>query len=501
MKRFLLNALFACSACHATAPRTAPKAPSVPFHSVMTPLRGLLFALLALAQLVSASGRPEPTSAYLFAHFTGESPKGEQIYFSISEDGLNWTDLNNSDPVLLSNVGEKGVRDPSLLRTADGKRFILLATDLRIASGKGWGTATTRGSTSLVCWESVDLVNWSEPWRVDVAGTIPQAGCAWAPEAIYDEATDDYFVYWATISPRDGERKARIYGAHTKDFRNFTKPELYIARDGRDIIDTQIIEVKGAKHRYYRVSCDGQITFEAGDSLFGDWERTGDLAYLGYTNKQVEGPILFKINGQTKWGLLMDQYASGRGYLPFVTTDLDNSRGFNVLGAADYSLGISHKRHGGILNITRSEYEALCAKWPSQPMLRIAPVATPERFVRHANFKLRIDPDVRPAADACWRMVPGLAGGKDSLSIRSVNFPDRYITATAAGIAMEPNNGSPAYAARATFMQVPGLADPNATSFRLLNSPELYLREENSMLTVGPAHTQAERTQATFLIQ
>ena len=32
-------------------------------------------------------------SAYLFAHFIGEQKDGEQIYFSVSRDGLHWKDL------------------------------------------------------------------------------------------------------------------------------------------------------------------------------------------------------------------------------------------------------------------------------------------------------------------------------------------------------------------------------------------------------------------------
>ena len=60
---------------------------------------------------------------YLFTHFIGESEHGEQIYFSLSEDGLHWNDLNNGQPVLVSDIGEKGVRDPFLIR--DEKNGIL----------------------------------------------------------------------------------------------------------------------------------------------------------------------------------------------------------------------------------------------------------------------------------------------------------------------------------------------------------------------------------------
>jgi hypothetical protein len=333
----------------------------------------LLSACVTFAALVFAGGGTcaaapsEPTSAYLMVHFTGESPRGEQIYFSVSEDGIDWTDLNNAEPVLVSTLGDKGVRDPAIVRSPDGKKFTLLATDLRIANRKGWAAARAQGSTSLIIWESTDLVNWSEPWMADVASAIPEAGCAWAPEAIYDDSTGDYFVYWSTLSPRNGVNEGRIYYARTKDFRTFTPPELYIERNGPgDIIDTQIIEVKGQKHRFYRASRDLQITFEGANSLTGPWERIGDIAHLGYTGRQVEGPAFFKFNQEQKWALLIDQPGQG-GYFPVVITDFSSPRDFKLRPGNAYSFGEGEKRHGGVLNITRSELAALRAKWPSRP--------------------------------------------------------------------------------------------------------------------------------------
>ena len=77
-------------------------------------------------------------AGYLFVHFTGEQKDGEQIYFSISRDGLHWEDLNDGQPVLYSHLGMQGVRDPFLLRDPKQKKFYLIATDLRIEAGEGW---------------------------------------------------------------------------------------------------------------------------------------------------------------------------------------------------------------------------------------------------------------------------------------------------------------------------------------------------------------------------
>ena len=93
-------------------------------------LIGLITTLLASVG-VAVAGQPAaavgPYTAYLMAHFTGESATGEQIYFATSTDGLRWTDLNGSAPVLTSTVGERGVRDPSIVRSPAGDRFYLFA--------------------------------------------------------------------------------------------------------------------------------------------------------------------------------------------------------------------------------------------------------------------------------------------------------------------------------------------------------------------------------------
>ena len=80
------------------------------------------FSALLLTGAAAVAAQPA-RSHYLLVHFTGESPSGEQIYFSTSSDGMRWTDLNGSRPVLVSNVGEKGLRDPSIIRSAKGDKF------------------------------------------------------------------------------------------------------------------------------------------------------------------------------------------------------------------------------------------------------------------------------------------------------------------------------------------------------------------------------------------
>ena len=120
-------------------------------------------------------------AGYLFVHFTGEHKDGEQIYLALSQDGLHWQDLSET-PVLKSSVGMQGVRDPFPVRDPKTGRVYIIATDLRIEAGLGWGAAQFEGSRDLVVWESDDLIHWSKERAVTVG--IPEAGCVWAPEAV-----------------------------------------------------------------------------------------------------------------------------------------------------------------------------------------------------------------------------------------------------------------------------------------------------------------------------
>lgn len=127
---------------------------------------------------------------------------------------------------MTSDQGEKGVRDPFILRSAEGDKFYMIATDLKINGGNGWGAAQTSGSQSLMVWESTDLVNWSDMRMVEVSASI-NAGCTWAPEATYDPITGEYIVYWASKVSEDNYGKQRVY---------YAKPEIFIHSQNQKFI-------------------------------------------------------------------------------------------------------------------------------------------------------------------------------------------------------------------------------------------------------------------------
>ena len=285
---------------------------------------------------------------------------GEQIYFSLSRDGLHWKDLNAGQPVLISDIGEKGVRDPFILRDKLTGKYVIIATDLRIEAGKGWAVAQEAGSRDLMVWESEDMVNWTGPESHTVG--IPEAGCVWAPEAIFDEDRQEYLVFWASMvkEPGDSEPKQRIYAAYTADFHSFGPTEKY--QEGKNhIIDTTILK---AGEYYYRFSKDEtvkNIRLERSKSLKKDSFKEVKAPVLD-TLMGVEGPAAFRFNDREEYCLMVDRFAQDAGYLPLFSTDFGSGQ-FRIADESEYDLGETKKRHGSILCLTEEEYVALEKKW------------------------------------------------------------------------------------------------------------------------------------------
>jgi len=317
---------------------------------IMNP--GLLCLLLAGATAAFASDG----GGFLFVTFNSEAtPMTEQIYFGLSHDGRDWEALNAARPVLVSQLGEKGVRDPYVLRSRDGKKAYIIATDLSINLHHGWTRATHAGSKSIVIWESTDLVKWSAPRIVQVAPD--DAGCTWAPEAIYDEDTQDYLVYWASTTKGDDFAKQRIWAARTKDFVTFGKPFVYIEKPG-NVIDTDIVRENGKYYRFSKDETFKAVTMEVADKLMGPWKDAPNFSLakmVGY-----EGPACFLLEPSAPgkpatWCLLLDNYAKGRGYQPYITHDLSGGQ-----FAAEPGIKFPFRfRHGAVLPVTAAEYSLL----------------------------------------------------------------------------------------------------------------------------------------------
>lgn len=309
-----------------------------------------------LVLVAGATAALAADGGFLFVTFKGEqSPMTEQIYFALSKDGRNWQALNNAEPVLVSKLGEKGVRDPYLLRAHDGKKFFLIATDLSINLNRSWKRAVEAGSRSIMIWESEDLVKWSEPRLVRVAAE--DAGCTWAPEAVYDEEAKDYLVFWASTTKRDNFGKQRIWAARTKDFKKFSDPFIYIEKAAH-VIDTTIVRDGTNYFRFTKDETTKAVTMETSAKLLGPWRYVPNFSLANLVG--YEGPECYLVEPASvgkppTWCLILDYYSKGQGYQPFTTHDL---AGGQFTKGEGFSFPFRF-RHGSILPISTAELERL----------------------------------------------------------------------------------------------------------------------------------------------
>lgn len=292
-------------------------------------------------------------ASYLFPHFTdGKNGDRECIWFAVSRDGLNWTDLGSDEPVLHSSVGTTGIRDPFVLYDEKREKYVIIATDLCTTKGGNWEDFSARGSRCIVIWESDDLMHWTKERLVEVG--VPEAGCVWAPEAVYCREKESWFVFWASRV----EDKQRIYGSFTKDFVTFTPAFKYIDAV-TDVIDTNIVWDKGYYYRFSKDETNKTIMIERCKNLVPDkgedFERLPSELLDGFFG--LEGPEAYLLS-DGRWCLIADQYHTKGGYLPMVCEDLSTAD-FKKLDEDAYNMGKRIKRHGSVMKISDEKAEEL----------------------------------------------------------------------------------------------------------------------------------------------
>lgn len=350
---------------------------------------------------------PSDYEAYVWSFFTGEGDGAEKVSLAASRgnDALAWNTLNNGNPIFSSEHGEEGLRDPFIIRSHDGDRFYMLATDLKMSDrgNTNFAGAQANGSLYLEIWESDDLVNWSEQRHVKVSPEI--AGNTWAPEAFWNEEIGKYVVYWAsnlhpTENPddRSGPTYNRMMYALTDDFVTFSEAEVWIDMRSNNqwgTIDVTMAKEDGIYYRFYKdEDKDMTVRLERSTDMLDTWVGNDSLPTSGNpedqwslmveeigsglpngaggTFRSGEGPSIFKsnendVNGYN-WFLFIDQpnYHGGPNhYVPFathddladITDDSWDAVGEKLRTNLPQNADGGKPRHGTVIPVTRAEYE------------------------------------------------------------------------------------------------------------------------------------------------
>lgn len=327
------------------------------------------------------AGTSVPYAGYLMV---GHSDDTHQIHAMLSEgtDPTRWTALNDGDGIVTSTMGERGIRDPHLVRSPDGI-YYLLGTDLDIRrterpglQGSFWDWLGRHGSRKINVWESTDLVTWSPQRQVEISP--PTAGMAWAPKTVWDAAAEAFLLIWSARVYADDdaahEREGlhRLLACHTRDFRSFTDPVDW-GHPTLSTIDALVIAVDdagtavapGATPAHGQVSYVRFIKDEAAGIVFAerssdlhatDWEPVSASVTAGTETGIVEGPLAFQSFTDGQWYLWVDEYTGAdRGYVPFRAPSLDVEAWEPVAGHSFPG----KVKHGTVIPLSATEYARL----------------------------------------------------------------------------------------------------------------------------------------------
>ena len=283
----------------------------------------------------------------MFSFFRDNGQTG--VFLALSDDGLNWREINGGRPVLIPQVGGKLTRDPSVCRGPDGEYHMVWTSSW---ADKGFGLA-----------HSKDLLAWSEQTYVPVNEDEPGAKNTWAPEIFYDDATRQYVVTWATTidghfpeTKDSGDNNHRIYCATTVDFKTWAPKRLFYD-GGFNVIDAFLFKKDG---RYGLIVKDETLKPVPQKNLHVVWSLGGVLgpwgkvepAFTDNAQSWCEGPAV--VLADDRWFVYYDEYNKG-GYGAVETRD------FKTFAPVHASLpaGI---RHGTVFAVDAATARNLAAR-------------------------------------------------------------------------------------------------------------------------------------------
>ncbi len=313
----------------------------------------------------------EPYSNYLFVYFPANN--NENIYYAISNDGYNFTPMNNGNRVVAADSVslKKGLRDPHILRAPDGW-FYMVNTDMKCS--EGW--SSNRG---MVLMKSKDLISWKHakihfPDRFK--GTyFANVTRVWAPETIWDQnyvnkdGSKGRLMIYFSILTNDGKVSYdKVFYAYANDdFTDVLDEPTYFYDRGSATIDMDIVYNPNDSlyHAFYKNEGQGGICKVTTRNLIAEKGKEGTQwskpsGTLQQTKEAVEGAGVFKLINQDSWILMYDCYNNGH-YQFTSSTDLSN---FKFVQDTEMK-GAFTPRHGTVIPITADETAALMKAFPT----------------------------------------------------------------------------------------------------------------------------------------
>jgi len=309
-----------------------------------------IVSLVIFAGLIMGCGLSPEIEAerqvYLFSSFHDED---DGLLLAYSEDLYRWKQIPG--PHLKPKVGDEVMRDPFISRGPEGIFHIVWTT--------GWGRRDIGYA------QTRDLIHFSEQRLLPLMKSKPKTRNCWAPKIFYDPQRRHWQIIWSswvddgTFGEPDRPhttKNHRIWYVTTKDFEQFSRPEL-LFEPGYSCIDAYL---QPAGHEYLLFFKDERyndsevftpahqnIRMARGKSRYGPFGDISEpITGNGPGKWHNEGPCALKV-GDTYY--VFYDHHSGEEYFGAVKSkDLKNWQ------------DISHKmhfpegfKHGHIIRVPR----------------------------------------------------------------------------------------------------------------------------------------------------
>ncbi|WP_319503305.1 DJ-1/PfpI family protein [uncultured Draconibacterium sp.] len=293
-------------------------------------------------------------AGYLFAHMTKEDYG--HLYYSISEDGLNWTLLNEGKRI---NEAYRG--HPDICKGHDGRYYQI-------------GVEENTGRPIL--WSSDDLLEWKEemdlPCDVFEKNLGHKANASWygAPKMYYDEATSKYIITWHCPKEGIAREDASNYWCSMRTF-FVTTSDLKSFSSAKRLFDFEMgtidVIIRKEGELYYAIikdECEANEFWPTGKSvricvsekLEGPYSYPGDKVSPSYREAPT---VIHKKDGG--WLMYFEQY-------PGVQYEAVQAPSLMGPWYDVYTMKIKipdECRHGCMIPLTANQYNAILKKYGS----------------------------------------------------------------------------------------------------------------------------------------
>ncbi len=241
---------------------------------------------LEVAELPARTPQPKFTQAegkaYIMAYTTGNR---DQLHYAYSYDGATWKTINGNRPVFSY---ESGIKSPFVRKIdKDGTAEYHMVAE------------RTDGQSGFLHWTSTDLITWMPHAETSPAVDLNATALNYmiAPEIIYEENTDNYYIYYTAMV--DG--KSCIALCSTRNMSRFNTRQYFDPGFSADNIH---IEKMGGKYYAFFYNQDRNLCVANSSDLRTTVEKFGNVQRMfGGSLLRVDAAQSFPALDNSGWFL------------------------------------------------------------------------------------------------------------------------------------------------------------------------------------------------------